>query len=230
VQRRADAGRFPCRRAVLRGIAAWRYGRPVERPPAIRLAARAASTEAEGPFARFALWVQGCPLRCDGCCNPKFLDPRGGEIVSVDALARDILATPGIEGVTLLGGEPFAQAAPLALLAARLRGAGLGVIAFSGYTLDELRASPDRGVAALLAETDLLIDGRYDRALGSGERRFIGSDNQRVHALGRRYAALVAPGAWPRGGDVLEVRLDGARAFVNGTPDPDVARLLAALR
>lgn len=201
----------------------------MERPPAVRLAARVASTEAEGPFARFALWVQGCPLRCDGCCNPQFLDARGGELASVDALAGEILATPGIEGVTLLGGEPFAQAAALALLALRVRAAGLGVITFSGYTLEELRASHDPGVAALLGETDLLVDGRYDRALRSQARRFIGSANQRVHALGPRYAALASEEAWPRGGEVLEVRLDGARAFVNGTPDPDVARLLAAL-
>ena len=30
-------------------------------------------TEAEGPGKRFALWFQGCPLRCPGCCNPEKL-------------------------------------------------------------------------------------------------------------------------------------------------------------
>ena len=35
-------------------------------------------TEAEGPGKRFALWFQGCPLRCPGCCNPEFLPFKGG--------------------------------------------------------------------------------------------------------------------------------------------------------
>ena len=35
-------------------------------------------TEAEGPGVRFALWFQGCPLRCPGCCNPEMLPFEGG--------------------------------------------------------------------------------------------------------------------------------------------------------
>ena len=35
-------------------------------------------TEAEGPGLRFALWFQGCPLRCPGCCNPEMLPFSGG--------------------------------------------------------------------------------------------------------------------------------------------------------
>ena len=37
-------------------------------------------TEAEGPGARFALWFQGCPLRCPGCCNPEMLPFEGGTL------------------------------------------------------------------------------------------------------------------------------------------------------
>ncbi|HET8646986.1 MAG TPA: 4Fe-4S cluster-binding domain-containing protein, partial [Vicinamibacteria bacterium] len=83
----------------------------------VRVAARVPVTEVEGPGARFALWVQGCSIRCPGCCNPH-LFPARGEVVSVDALVAEVKAVRGrIEGLTLLGGEPFDQPAPLAVLA-----------------------------------------------------------------------------------------------------------------
>jgi anaerobic ribonucleoside-triphosphate reductase activating protein len=195
----------------------------------VRVAARIGATEAEGPYLRYALWVQGCTLQCEGCCNPLMLPPDGGERIAVGALVEEIAASAGIEGVTFLGGEPFAQAAPLAELAARVRERGLGVMVFSGYTLEELRASRDPGAAELLAVTDLLVDGRYERERASAARRFVGSDNQRVHAFGARYADLVTPGGWPSGGATVEVRIDGARVFLNGTPDAGLATALRRL-
>src|SRR4051812_10819834 len=53
----------------------------------LRLAQVIACTEAEGPGRRFAVWVQGCPLRCPGCCNPEMLPFEGGHEVGVDELA-----------------------------------------------------------------------------------------------------------------------------------------------
>src|SRR5438094_10100172 len=77
-------------------------------------------TEAEGPGKRFALWFQGCPLRCPGCCNPEMLPFEGGESRRVDDLLDEIRTARddhGIEGITLLGGEPLAHAAGAAALA-----------------------------------------------------------------------------------------------------------------
>lgn len=76
-------------------------------------------TEAEGPGKRFAVWFQGCPLRCPGCCNPKFLTFTGGTVRSVHSLIEQITgakAQHGIEGITLLGGEPFAHGEAVAEL------------------------------------------------------------------------------------------------------------------
>lgn len=193
---------------------------------ALRVAARLPDTEAEGPFLRYALWLQGCLLACPGCCNAEMLSPDGGSLVPVADLLDEIRAAPGIEGLTLLGGEPFAQAGPLAELASGVRRAGLGVVAFSGYTLEELRAQD--GCARLLAELDLLIDGRYLAARRSDRRRFIGSDNQRVHFLTDRYRALDdGAGGIGAGEGPVEVRIREDRLFVSGAPD---AALLAALR
>src|SRR5437764_2467743 len=90
-------------------------------------------TEAEGPGKRFALWFQGCPLRCPGCCNPEMLPFEGGQRVALAELLRDIdaAAEEGIEGVTLLGGEPLAHAAGAAALARAVRDRGLSVMIFS---------------------------------------------------------------------------------------------------
>src|SRR5450755_585200 len=77
-------------------------------------------TEAEGPGRRFALWFQGCPLRCPGCCNPEMLPFDGGTRMTVADVARQIAQArkvSPIEGITLLGGEPLAHAAGAAWLA-----------------------------------------------------------------------------------------------------------------
>src|SRR5439155_27213849 len=85
----------------------------------------------------------------------------------------------------------FAQAAAAAALAGAARARGKTVMVFSGYTLAELRARDD-GTAALLAATDLLVDGRYERDLPEPApplgRRWIGSSNQMMHFLTAAYA------------------------------------------
>src|SRR5436305_11594280 len=87
-------------------------------------------TEAEGPGLRFALWFQGCPLRCPGCCNPEMLRFEGGTpmpLGAVVALVEEAARTHGVEGITLLGGEPLAHAQGGAALARAVRARGLSV-------------------------------------------------------------------------------------------------------
>jgi len=155
----------------------------------LSIGAIVARTESEGPGARFALWVQGCRIRCAGCCNPQFFAARGGERVTTGALLERLRAAEqGLEGVTFLGGEPFDQADALAELAAGARALGLSVMTFTGYRLEDLRARRHRGVSALLAATDLLVDGPYDQTRPESLRRWVGSTNQRFHFLSGRYA------------------------------------------
>jgi anaerobic ribonucleoside-triphosphate reductase activating protein len=109
-----------------------------------------------------------------------------------DFVARSVEA--GVEGVTLLGGEPFDQAAALAEVAAAYRAAGLTVMTFSGYTLDALSewALERSDIAALLAATDLLVDGPYLRDRPDARRPWLGSTNQGIRALTPAYAEDVA--------------------------------------
>src|SRR3989442_8475128 len=95
------------------------------------IAQTVACTEAEGPGRRYALWFQGCPLRCPGCCNPEMLPFSGGTPRPVAEMLADIERTCDrhqIEGITLLGGEPLAHAVGGAALAHGAHALGLSVM------------------------------------------------------------------------------------------------------
>jgi anaerobic ribonucleoside-triphosphate reductase activating protein len=153
------------------------------------------ATVAEGPGRRAALWVQGCSIRCPGCFNPHSWAAGGGESVHWAELAegvREAAADHGIEGLTLLGGEPFDQAGPRAVLAEAVRAEGLSVMTFTGHVLEGLQSAGRDDWDRLLAATDLLVDGPYIAARPERRRPWVGSDNQRFWFLTDRYAHLAA--------------------------------------
>lgn len=181
-------------------------------------------TEAEGPGRRFAIWVQGCPLRCPDCCNPELLPFAGGDDWTTESLLERILATPDIEGVTLLGGEPLSQPAAVLELARAVRAAGLTVMVFTGFTMAELRARERSDIDQLLQCIDLLVDGRYEREQPDHRRRWIGSRNQVMHFQSERYTPADPRFMAPQ---TVEIRLSRGELVVNGWPAA-AAALLAA--
>ena len=148
----------------------------------IRLAGTVNDSITDGPGLRFAIFVQGCPHNCPGCHNPQTHDFLGGYDDDTDSLFERIIKNPLLDGVTFSGGEPFCQARPLAELAVRLRAAGLGVMSYSGFTVEELirEASSENAYMELLNSIDYLVDGRFVESLKSYECRFRGSTNQRI--------------------------------------------------
>lgn len=189
-------------------------------PPPIRVASTVELTEAEGPGARFAIWTQGCTLACPDCCNPHLWSAKGGVEWTAAALLERVLAArarrPELEGVTLIGGEPFEQDVALAPLAAGLRAAGLTVMAFTGYWLEDLQARR----SPLLPHLDLLVDGPYERERYTSQRRFIGSSNQRMHVFSDAYSLDDPRFAEP---NTAELRYDGeGDVQVVGFPFPSV--------
>jgi anaerobic ribonucleoside-triphosphate reductase activating protein len=163
------------------------------------------ATEAEGPGLRFVVWTQGCSLGCADCCNPHLWNPSGGEASTVGAVLERLAGArarhPQLEGLTLVGGEPFEQDEALAALCEQVRAQDLTVLAFSGYTLEELRSRGSR----LLDHVDLLVDGRYEVEKHTTAIRWIGSSNQRVHFLSDAYTP-----SDPRFGEAnhAEIRMD----------------------
>ncbi|MFE9068538.1 4Fe-4S single cluster domain-containing protein [Streptomyces violaceusniger] len=172
-----------------------------------------------GPGSRAVIWVQGCPLRCQGCVAAETLPFAGGTSRSVAELADWLCELDGIEGVTFSGGEPFSQAGALAALldAVRARRPDFGAMAYSGFRHEALRrGAPDR--LALLERLDLLIDGPY-LAARHGSLRWRGSDNQRLIPLTDRYArALDEPDT--TAGIELSVDADGSVSWAGVPPTP----------
>ncbi len=122
---------------------------------------------------------------------------------------------PELEGITLLGGEPFAHALAAAFISKGAKELGLSVMIFSGYLLEELQENPSEHIQVLLAQTDLLVDGRYEQNLPDDKRRWIGSTNQRIHFLTDRYSA--SDSCWNEP-DTLEIRLENQTVTINGYP------------
>ncbi|GAA4673673.1 4Fe-4S single cluster domain-containing protein [Pseudonocardia yuanmonensis] len=150
-----------------------------------------------GPGDRYGLWVQGCPLRCAGCVSPQWLPSTGGERVAVDALAREILEF-AVDGLTVSGGEPFAQAAGLVALIHQIRDdRDLSVCCYTGYTLEGLRRG-DPAQRELLGLVDLLIDGPYVSSRHA-PLRWRASTNQRLHVLSDRHLDVLAEPDDPAG-------------------------------
>ena len=177
-------------------------------------------TKAEGPGTRLALWVQGCPFRCKGCCNPEFLKvDTQRELRSVNEILDDVntsVKKHEIEGVSFLGGEPFLHAEALGALAKSVQALNLSVMIFSGYTLKELRApSAPKGSATLLKNCDLLVDGRFVQSKRERKRRYIGSSNQELHFLSPRYS-IEHPDF--SASNTLELRLEKGVLTMNGFP------------
>lgn len=109
----------------------------------------------DGHGLRFTIFTQGCPHHCPGCHNPDTHDPAGGREVSLEELMAEMGRNPLIEGVTLSGGEPFAQAADCAALAQAAHARGLNVWTYSGYLFEHLRDSGNPDWTALLALSGL---------------------------------------------------------------------------
>jgi anaerobic ribonucleoside-triphosphate reductase activating protein len=96
----------------------------------------------------------------------------------VNRLAEMILGYR-CERLTISGGEPFLQEAPLELLLRRLKKAGIrDVLVFSGRLFEEL----ERACPWIYSLVDALIDGPF---IAGNESPLIwkGSDNQELHIL-----------------------------------------------
>lgn len=146
-------------------------------------------TKVLGPGTRTAIWFQGCKRVCPRCMSPTSRPMNGGRVVEADDLINAIIDVKGdIEGVTISGGEPFLQIDGLYyLLEALRRQTDLGVIIYTGFTIEQLRELESSKIERVLTGmADLIIDGEYVDELNDGVA-LRGSSNQKLCFLTERY-------------------------------------------
>ena len=137
----------------------------------------------DGEGVRNSLYVSGCMFHCKGCYNAATWSFKAG-IPYTKELEEQImldLAQPYVQGLTLLGGEPFLNTGILIPLVKRIRKElpEKDIWSWTGYTWEELMLeTPDK--LELLQLVDILVDGRFDITKKNLMLQFRGSSNQRI--------------------------------------------------
>ena len=152
------------------------------------IAERYKNAKTLGPGIRYVIWLKGCDKKCVNCISQNWQSHDKALMISVKELYNDILLEKDIiEGITISGGEPFFQAKNLSLLIDKLKEkSSLGIIIYTGYTLQELKSVQDNNITQILSKIDLLIDGEYKEEFNN-DRGIIGSVNQQLHFITNRY-------------------------------------------
>ena len=145
---------------------------------------------ANGPGVRVSLFVSGCTHRCPECFNQEAWDFQYGQPFTeeTEEMLLDMLKPEYIQGLTLLGGEPFDprnQPAVVAFLRkVKSKYPKKSIWAFTGYILEGDLLSGRIGEPSLVKEylsyLDVLVDGPYMKERKNLMLRFRGSDNQRL--------------------------------------------------
>ena len=147
----------------------------------------------DGPGIRMAVFAQGCERACPGCHNPETHARDGGYEMEAEEIAAMAAKNPMLRGLTFSGGEPFLQAGEFARLASIAKAAGLDIITYTGYTLEEILTHGEDsgdGFRSLLSQTDILVDGPYMQELRTLDAPHRGSANQRVIDVAATLASL----------------------------------------
>lgn len=151
---------------------------------------------ANGIGVRVTLFVSGCTNHCPDCFQPQTWDFGYGKEFTEDAKAEIFaeLDKPFVNGLTVLGGEPFEprnqrELLPL-LREVKAKYPGKTIWCFTGFRLDDELLTDGsyprcEATDAMLACIDVLVDGRFMKELKDISLQFRGSRNQRVIDMNR---------------------------------------------
>jgi len=155
----------------------------------------------DGPGVRFTIFFSGCRHQCPGCHNPDAQDFNAGvefdELMQtkvIDHIVRcpsellcelpsTVIHTSALRtltsGVTLSGGDPMFSAGDVLRFVRQLRATlpDISIWLYTGFTYEEIS---DVEQKALMAQCDVMVDGRFEQEHRDLSASFRGSTNQRI--------------------------------------------------
>ncbi len=154
---------------------------------------------ANGEGVRVTLFVSGCTNRCKGCFQPQTWDFSYGQPFTAETEDHllSLLSPSYINGLTVLGGEPFEPENQRALVPflhdVKVLYPHKTIWCYTGnvYETELLQPSPSRCEVTdeMLGYIDILVDGAFVQDLYDISLRFRGSSNQRILDMNATRAA-----------------------------------------
>ena len=157
---------------------------------------------ANGSGVRVSLFVSGCDKHCRGCFNPETWNPNYGKPFTKDTLAELLayLDKPFIQGLSLLGGDPFfpENRKEVSILCSEVKNnfPNKDIWMYTGYLYEDLLEYENKerqkfgchvvngevhtSSRPILRYIDVLVDGPFIEELKDTSLSFRGSSNQRV--------------------------------------------------
>lgn len=145
---------------------------------------------ANGEGVRVSLFVSGCTHHCHNCFNPETWSFSYGSPFDEQAQSKllTLLSPDYIDGLSLLGGEPFEPDNQRALVPflkkVRAQYPGKTIWCYTGYTLESDLLSESHArcecTDEMLSLLDVLVDGEFIEAQKNISLAFRGSENQRL--------------------------------------------------
>ncbi len=146
---------------------------------------------ANGTGVRVSMFVSGCTHHCKGCFNPETWNFEFGKAYTEETESEliEALLPDYIEGLSLLGGEPFepSNQAVLVKLLEKIKNVlpTKNVWCYSGFTFEELTGKIKshafcEHTEKMLSMIDVLVDGEFIEELKDISLKFRGSSNQRI--------------------------------------------------
>lgn len=145
---------------------------------------------ANGEGVRVSLFVSGCTHHCKNCFNAETWSFEYGKPFDEEAenLILNNLAFDYVDGLSLLGGEPFEPSNQQALLPflkrVRAQLPNKNIWCYTGYLFDDELKKESRArceyTDEMLSLIDVLVDGEFKQELYDISLAFRGSSNQRI--------------------------------------------------
>lgn len=145
---------------------------------------------ADGTGVRVTLFVSGCTNHCEGCFQPETWDFDYGQPFTSETEKEllELISPSYIDGLTLLGGDPFEPSNQRGLIRFlhRVKEAypNKNIWAYTGYTYEQLKTEGFRSrcevTDEMLSLIDILVDGPFVEELKDISLSFRGSRNQRI--------------------------------------------------